>query len=255
MRLVRCQPASEIGKVDSRDSILAMWVRQFDGSTNVSVLDAPKGHQMSVGVSHYPIAQAILGLMEEHCLSRVGLVKVLGYCDVDRGLRRLALWMDEGKGHQRILKQITAAYPQHADALEKAVVDTSKLKVAEAGALFLERCKAEESTFIPYIHVDGETTVPNGITICGITGGHSRWTTIEIPQTILALPIEDQLAAVPELTKEYKRKHNGAVPFFGTLRGFKLVRLVAYDQFDQDGVFVKHVERPFRTGYVEVCLR
>jgi len=78
---------------------------------------------------------------------------------------------------------------------------------------------------------------------------------LAFPQTILALPIEDQLAAVPELTKEYKRKHNGAVPFFGTLRGFKLVRLVAYDQFDQDGVFVKHVERPFRTGYVEVCLR
>jgi hypothetical protein len=129
------------------------------------------------------------------------------------------------------------------------------MKSAEAQAAFLERCKAEADTFRPYIHADGEKTVPSGITIFGISGGHSRWTTIEIPENISKLSIEDELAAMPELMVAYKHLYNGACPFFGKLTGFKLVRLVDYFQFDQDGTFIERVEQPFRTGYVEVSLR
>jgi hypothetical protein len=38
---------------------------------------------------------------------------------------------------------------------------------------------------------------------------------------------------------QYKEEHNGAVPFFGKLTGFKLVRLVDYFQFDAAGRFVE----------------
>jgi hypothetical protein len=85
--------------------------------------------------------------------------------------------------------------------------------------------------------------------------GHRRWTTIPVPQTILKLPIEDQLAALPKLMLAYGRRYDGQVPFFGKLTGFKFVRLLDHLQFDNEGVLVKHVEKLFRRGPCFVRLR
>lgn len=210
---------------------------------------------MSQGASNYPITQFITSLMSEYGLSRVGFIRALGYHNPDRGLRRLNLWLETGEGYDRILDQIAAVYPGHSEQLQKAVAETSKAKRAEVEAAFLERCKAEESTFIPFIHVDGESRIPNGITVFGISGGHARWTTIRIPEGVLRLPLEGQLVRLPRLMAAYQRKYNASCPFFGKLTGFKFVRLLDYFQFDSEGNFVGHVEKPFRTGYVEVFLR
>lgn len=203
---------------------------------------------MSQGASHYPIVQFISRLMQEYEFSRVKLVQALGYRNLKRGLRRLEPWMENGDGFQRILKQIARAYPGHADGLEKAVAATRAIKEAEAEAAWFERCKAEEAMFVPFVHAEGESTVPNGITIFGVTGGHERWTTIRVSQTILNLPIEDQLAALPELMLAYRRRYDGQVPFFGQLTGFKFVRLLEHFQFDAEGRLLEHVEKPLRRG-------
>jgi hypothetical protein len=210
---------------------------------------------MSQSACPYPISQFILRLMEEYGFSRVEFIQALGYRNLERGLRRLESWMETGAGFQLILKQIAAAYPSSADELHKALADTETVKTQEFEAAWFERCRAEQDTFTPYIHADGERTVPNGITIFGLTGGHRRWTTIEMPQAILELPLEHQLAAVPELMRAYKRRNNGACPFFGRLVGFKLVRVVDYFQFDPDGMLIERIETPFRTGCVEVSFR
>ena len=207
---------------------------------------------MSQGASQYPISQFLSELMDDYNFTPIELVNALGYRDnADKGLRRLNLWLETGSGHDRILKEISTVYPAHADRLEEAVAATK----AEAEAEWLERCKAEEGRFRPYLHADGEKTVPSGITIFGISGGHAAWTTIQIQKAILVLPLEEQLAAVPELMAEYRRRFNGDCPFFGKLTGFKFVRLLDYYQFDKDGIFIKHVEKPYRTGYVEISFR
>lgn len=213
---------------------------------------------MSSGASEYPIVQFISDLMDEYGFSPAEFVQALGYrigANRDRGLRRLNLWLETGEGYDRILLQIAAVYPEHAEALQKALADTQNLKKLEAEAAFLDRCKAEQERFTPYIHADGETKVPNGICLFGISGGHERWTMIRIPESIIDLPLVNQLAALPKLMKAYRRRYGGQVPFFGDLTGFRFVRCLDYYQFDRDAAFVEHVERPFRTGYVEVSLR
>ena len=109
--------------------------------------------------------------------------------------------------------------------------------------------------FTPYIHVDGETTVPSGIVIFGITGGHERWTTIRIPDAVLKLSPEEQLKRLPELMEGYLVGNGGACPFFGKVTGFNFVRIADYFRFDQGGNFIEHVEKPFQRGVVIVELR
>ncbi len=206
---------------------------------------------MSQGASHYPIVQFISRLMQEYGFSRVELVRALGYRhNAEKGLRRLNLWLENGEGYGRILEEISTVFPAHADGLEKAVAATRAIKEAESEATWFERCKAEQESFTPYIHADGETTVPNGICIFGITGG--KWNLIELPKTILDLPLEEQLAKLPELMMAYRRRYNGACPFFGKLTGFKFVRCLDYFQFDEQGRLVEHVEKPFRRGQCSI---
>jgi len=132
--------------------------------------------------------------------------------------------------------------------LKKALADTKAIRWAEAEAAWLERCKAEEPTFVPFLYAEGQDSIPHGICIFAMSGGHQRWTIIRISPTTLALPLEEQLAALPELALCYKKQYNGAVPFVGRLKGFKYLRCMDYFQFDAEGHLVEHVNRPFRRG-------
>ena len=111
----------------------------------------------------------------------------------------------------------------------------------------------DSNTFHPYIHVQGEATVPLGVCVFGVTGG--RWNLIEVPPPILELPHEEQLAALSALMGPYLERFGGFCPFFGRVTGFRLVRFRDYLQFDQNGVFVGRVEDVFRRGQVAVRLQ
>ena len=111
----------------------AMWVPCRDQPK--SPLNAPKGQRMSQGASSpYPITTSIAAIMDKHGFSRVEFIQALGYRNIERGRRRLDSWLDRGEGYERILNQIAAVYPAHAEALEKAVAEAAKVKAAEAEA-------------------------------------------------------------------------------------------------------------------------
>lgn len=202
----------------------------------------------------YPISLLLNRLIHDSGLRRAGLVRSLGYRNIPRGLRRLGLWLSNGEGSHRIIGQMAAAYPNVATELALALRATPAIKKIERDNEWLERCKAEKDAFTPFLHCDGERSVPHPITTFGLTGGHARWTTIEIPQNVLDLPLPDQLSALPPLMADFAVRFGSQVPFFGKLRGFRFVRLTDYFVFDRNGVFVGQVPEPFRPGKVEVWL-
>jgi hypothetical protein len=210
---------------------------------------------MSEGAPSYPISVLLQQLIERHGPSPTEFVQRLGYRNIERGLRRLRPWLEVGDGFDYIIRQISKTVPDVADPLKVALAETKAIKGAAVEAAFLEQCRAEEPTFVPYVHAQGERTVPNGICIFGVSGGFRRWTAIVIPKTILDLPLEEQLERMPELMAAYTKQYKGACPFFGKLTGFRFVRLLDYFQFDKAGKFIQHVDKPFRTGCVSVSLR
>jgi hypothetical protein len=207
---------------------------------------------MSQGASAYPVSLLLDRIITEAGCSRYEFIQALGYRDVYRGLRRLDA-LEKGEGHPRIIKQIAAAYPAIAQDLKLAIAATSVIKKAETEAAWLGWCKAQQESFTPYIHIEGETTIPRGITLFGVSGG--KWNLIELPQSLLDLPLEEQLATLPELMHAYRRRYNGQCPFFGELTGFKFVRCLDHFRFDKDGNFIECVQKPFRRGVAFVELR
>jgi len=114
---------------------------------------------MSQSASHYPVSQLINRLMQERGYSTIEFVQSLGYRNIERGLLRLVPWLEQGEGFEKILKQIAATFPQHADELQRAVAQTKAVRAAEFDARWIEQCKAEAHTFRPFIHADGTNTV------------------------------------------------------------------------------------------------
>src|SRR5580658_7980512 len=114
----------------------------------------------SMSASQYPISQFLDHMLEDTGLDLAGFVISLGYRNLERGLRRLEPWLNVGDGYEKILRQIASAYPGEADGLWKGVAETAAIKRAEADAAFLERCKSEQATFVPFVYAEGTTTVP-----------------------------------------------------------------------------------------------
>ncbi len=209
---------------------------------------------MPQGASLYPISQLIDRIIRDSGYSSAGFISTLGHPVAEPGLNDLESWLKTGEGNEEIIAQIAAVYTDDADELTRAVRETAAMKAAGVDTVAWERQKEKEK-FRPYIHADGQRTVPSGITIFGVTGGYRRWNTIQIPKAILELPLEAQLEKLPELMAAYEQQYNGACPFFGRLTGFKLVRLTDYLQFDADGRLLEHVENPFLGGDCWVELR
>jgi hypothetical protein len=206
-------------------------------------------------LSHYPISQFLNDLVRQFGPSPSKFVQVLGYRNLERGLLRLTPWLEKGEGFHKIIKQIAGKCPHIAVELEGAIRATKEMKDTEWEVAFLEDCRLEVTTFVPFIHVDGELSVPSGITIFGVTGGHGRWTTVKVLTSNLDQKIEVQLTALPALMRGYLKEYGGQVPFFGKVTGFKYVRCLDYFQFDKDARFIQHVDRPFRRSPCSVSLR
>ena len=113
-----------------------------------------------------------------------------------------------------------------------------------------DRNELSADSIIPYIHVEGDSTVPFGITLFAATGG--RWNLIEIPGELVGLPLADQMPALAKLMRDYLAKYEGQCPFFGPVCGFRLVRRGDSLRFSADGEFIDRVDGVFRRSHSEL---
>jgi hypothetical protein len=105
-------------------------------------------------------------------------------------------------------------------------------------------------TFKSYIHVEGEFKVPSGITLFAATGG--RWNVIDLPDELVDLPLAEQMPAMETLMRAYLDKYKGQCPFFGRVRGFRLVRMEDSLRFSPDGKFIEPVVGPYHSPCAEL---
>jgi hypothetical protein len=106
--------------------------------------------------------------------------------------------------------------------------------------------------FTPYIYVEGESSVPSGITLFAATGG--RWNIIQLPEEIVDLPLVEQMPALAALMGAYLERYAGDCPFLGRVRGFRLVRLDDSIRFGADGEFIEHIDGAFRRPHAELTI-
>jgi hypothetical protein len=201
----------------------------------------------------YPISKLLSEIVGNDLSSEVAFVtERLGYRDALKAIRRIHLWTGSGEGHRRIIDQLARATGR-GEELERAIVATREQRAKEYEAAWLERCKAEAETFLPFVCARGEHRIPTQITFHGLTRG--RLELVQVPREIFELPLQEQLEAMPKYMREYASEYRGVVPFFGQLQGFIYARLLDHFTFDREGHLIGKIDSPFRRGYSVVTLR
>src|ERR1700724_2291927 len=73
----------------------------------------------------------------------------------------------------------------------------------------IQWCRADLRRILHTTYAEGEYTVPSGICIFEMTGGHRRWTNILLPKELQGSPLSDQMPGVIGLMNEYLITHRG----------------------------------------------
>jgi hypothetical protein len=212
-----------------KDSTLHRSWYTINGSTcPIQLVKAGVKTEQGIGASHLVYRPIV-----ESFVAKEPIIQALGYRDVERGLRRLTL-LEQGEGSDRIIKQIAAVYPAHAEELQKALTETAQLKKslprpyrvsAEEVREIEER---ERRRFRPFLWVHTED------------GAHSFWTAVAERQ-VKVLWFQDgfermseteKLAAVRERIREHYEKTGGKYIGFGAIQ-----RYTYSETFDTSIVF------------------
>jgi hypothetical protein len=209
---------------------LAMWM----GSARQPSLDldAPVENAMSQGATEYPINKVLAKLIAEYGPSKIEFIQTLDH-DVNRGLQRLNS-LDTGEGSRRLVQQIAAVYPAHAEELHKAVEETAQLKKSlprpyrVSAEAVLEIEARERRRFIPFIWVHTED------------GAHSMATAYREREVkvfwfkdgFVNLSETEKLAAVRERIREHYQNTGGRYIGFGAIQRYSFA-----DTFDHSIVF------------------
>jgi hypothetical protein len=202
---------------------------------------------MSTDALQYPIAQLLSKIIDESGLSPVEFVQRLGYpFDVERGMRRLRLWLDAGQGHDRIIKEIVAVYPHRRDAVQDAIARTKVIKAAEAEVARKHATRHIEERlrrrFKPFIWISTEETA------------HSFWAAVMerrakvlwMDEVFELLPESERLGAVQIRVKEHYTANDGQ-SIFGKILGYRFVP--TFNNTKQDSLLEYPTEvRPVRVN-------
>src|SRR5580704_18760242 len=130
---------------------------------------------MSDKTSAYPISKVIAKIIMNSGYTPLGYLLAVVDSKAEAGLSDLESWLEKGEGDEGIISRIASFEPGEAEKLRNAVAETAAMKAAGVDPVVLERERREQEKkdlFRPFVHAVGEYSVPRGITIFGLTGGH-----------------------------------------------------------------------------------
>ncbi len=161
-----------------------------------------------------------------------------------------------------VLRRLPDAIEVSPDTVDAAAQATAELQAElkrEAGEVRKRACEGDWADwcarFTPHAVLEGERTVPNGITFFGISGGSRRWLIISLDVSKPEQSFVEQVhQALPERL-HWPSASPPQVPFFGKATGYVINyapdRAVRYDL---QGDAMETLERAVRVGDAIVSL-
>jgi len=184
----------------------------------------------------------------ERGLSHSEVVRLCGYKNISKGIRRLdELYAGDLQRTAHLLAGLSIALELSPDVVERALNDTKQQLDNRAARASAEADAAWRAAFKPHGILLGTQERPSQIFIFAVTGGADRW--LKIPLDLSQPPVTyaEQALAVVRRTQ--------FVQFFGKTSGF----IVNYSpdhavRFDREGQPVETLTHAYRPGEVTVAL-
>jgi hypothetical protein len=199
----------------------------------------PTMMQARFGETEYAVGRLVLDRVRALGLSRSGLVRRLGYQDLNAGHRALTELLMTGTTSPVIAPRLADALEIEPELIDQILVATARQQQDEGRAQILKRERAYRDRFRPHLRVETECRVPSPIFVAAL------FTTARLR----LVPTPDEIwGATPvyrdELLKRSITEHfcavRGRVPAFGRITAYTAVVLPGYGsdfghEYDVDG--------------------
>jgi hypothetical protein len=163
----------------------------------------------------YPIQQLVKAEMIERGLSRMDIVKALGYKNPGKGSRVFDNFMS-GKDYSRyLLEHLPAALGITSVEIQDRLRDTFS-EISE------EKRIHERAVFDPFLFVRTENKRPGQITVCAM-GGFDKLKRIQLDKKFMTCRARHKDKIIRSAIGHAVEKYNGVIPTFGKIMDFVLI--------------------------------
>ena len=176
-----------------------------------------------MSLSVYPISRFLERMMRESGLRRSQFVQALGFRNITKGLRRLDVWIECGRGDQGFLERIVAQYHPDPAELHTALAETEAVHRHEHQEAVRESEELERRRFKPFVWVVTEEGPHSWVMVLA----ERQVKFLRFHEGFDQLSSADQLTAVQQRAREHYQETGGRFAHFGAILGYRFC-----DSFD-----------------------
>jgi hypothetical protein len=187
--------------------------------------------QPRYGEDTYTVGRLVFDRMKALGLSRTGLVRRLGYRDLNSGQRGLTEVLLTGIVPPFIEGKLAHALEVEQDVIDMVLLATAQQHHDEAHAQILANEEAYRATFRPHLQVETERQIPSPIFIAALLTTR-RLRSVPLPDDTFLSGEEARDRGIKTTITEHYRNQRGQVPAFGGITGYVAVLLLGYGGID-----------------------
>jgi len=199
----------------------------------------PTMMQARFGETEYAVGRLVLDRVRALGLSRSGLVRRLGYQDLNAGHRALTELLMTGTTSPVIAPRLADALEIEPELIDQILVATARQQQDEGRAQILKRERAYRDRFRPHLRVETECRVPSPIFVAALCTT-ARLRIVPTSDEIWRATPEDRNDLLKRVIREHFSTARGWVPAFGRITAYTAVLLPGYGSdfghhYDVDG--------------------
>jgi hypothetical protein len=163
-----------------------------------------------------PVGRFIQLKIEESGMRKVDIVRLCGWGNIDKGLRRIDGLIHDSMAHMEVLEKLVVILNLDKEELNRHIR-------LENIILGMEYAKAEiekRTNWVPFISALTELSRPRSITMAAVSGGDKGARFIDVPSSVPIMPFEEQISEVGNLLRTHFEQHEGKTHFFGKIVGY-----------------------------------
>ena len=183
--------------------------------------------QARFGEAEYAVGRLVLERAGALGLSRLALVRRLGYRDVNAGHRALVELLMTGTVPPFIASRLADALEIEPDLLDEVFLATARQQQDEVRAQILRSERAYRDRFRPHLRTETERQVPSPIFIAALCTT-ARLRVVPTPDGTWSATPEDRDHLLKQNIRDHFRAVRGWVPAFGRIIGYTAVVLPGY---------------------------
>jgi len=199
----------------------------------------PTMMQARFGETEYAVGRLVLDRVRALGLSRSGLVRRLGYQDLNAGHRALTELLMTGTTSPVIAPRLADALEIEPELIDQILVATARQQQDEGRAQILKRERAYRDRFRPHLRVETERRIPSPIFVAALCTT-ARLRIVPTPGEIWRATPDNRNELLKRVIREHFSAVRGWVPAFGRITAYAAVLLPGYRtdfgrEYDVDG--------------------